>query len=84
MSAHGPSLPRRPPAFVSVIRCLAAALGRWPARQLMTHLRNGRSKLAVMHNNSAEVNGLVYEWDVFEKRAGQWRLVSNVVLQVPK
>jgi len=50
----------------------------------MTHLRHGRSKLAVMHNNSAEVNGLVYESDVFEKRAGQWRLVSNVVLQVPK
>ena len=35
--AYGPSLPRRPSAFVSVIRCLAAALGRWPARQLMTH-----------------------------------------------
>ena len=35
--ACGPSLPRRPSAFVSVIRCLAAALGRWPARQLMTH-----------------------------------------------
>ncbi len=27
--------PRRPPAFVSVIRSIAAALGRWPARQLM-------------------------------------------------
>jgi hypothetical protein len=38
----------------------------------------------VLHNNSAEVNGLVYESDVFEKRVGQWRLVSNVVLQVPK
>jgi hypothetical protein len=26
MSPFSPSLPRRPPAFVSVIRCLAAAL----------------------------------------------------------
>jgi hypothetical protein len=46
-------------------------------RALMTRLRHGRSKLAVMHNSSAEVNGLVYESDVFEKRAGQWRLVSQ-------
>ncbi len=33
-STHCPSLPRRPRASVSVIRCLAAALGRRPARQL--------------------------------------------------
>jgi hypothetical protein len=37
-----------------------------------------------MHNSSAEANGLVNKSDVFEKHAGQWRLVSNVVLQVPK
>jgi hypothetical protein len=37
-----------------------------------------------MHNSSAEVNGLVYESDVFEKRARQWLLVSNVALQMPK
>ena len=36
MSLPGPSLPRRPRASVSVIRCLAAALVPWPARQLMT------------------------------------------------
>jgi len=41
VSPIGPSLPRRSPAFVSVIRCLAAALGPWPARQLMTHLGSG-------------------------------------------
>ena len=40
-SVHGPSLPRRSPAFVSLIRCLAAALGRWPTRQLMTPSRHG-------------------------------------------
>ena len=33
-----PSLPRRSRASVSVIRCLAAALIPWPARQLMTQL----------------------------------------------
>jgi len=38
-----------------------------------------------MHNSSAEVNGLVCESDVFEKRARQWLLVSsNVALQMPK
>jgi hypothetical protein len=42
-SACGPFLPRRPSAFVSVIRGLAAAVGRWPSRQLMAHLgRPGR------------------------------------------
>ena len=40
-SEAGPSLPHRPPAFVSVIRCLAAALVPWPARQLMTHFGSG-------------------------------------------
>jgi hypothetical protein len=35
------SLPRRPRASVSVIRCLAAALVPWPARQLMTHFGSG-------------------------------------------
>ena len=38
MSPNGPSLPRRPRASVSVIGSLAAALGPWPARQLITHI----------------------------------------------
>ena len=45
MSVCGPSLPRRPRASVSVIRCLAAALGRWLARQLMTQGRHSKSAL---------------------------------------
>ncbi len=36
-----PTLPRRPRASVSVIRCLAAALVPWPARQLMTQSGSG-------------------------------------------
>ncbi len=48
MSAHGPSLPRRPRASVSVIRCLAAALGRWPARQLMTRRRLSRPPIIAL------------------------------------
>jgi hypothetical protein len=40
-SPYGPSLPHRPRVFVSVIRCLAAALGRCLARQLMTHSGRG-------------------------------------------
>src|SRR5208282_970450 len=40
-STHGPSLPRRSPAFVSVIRCLAAALVPWSAGQFMTRCGSG-------------------------------------------
>jgi len=43
-SACGPFLPRRPSAFVSVIRGLAAAVGRWPSRQLMAPSRPPRSR----------------------------------------
>jgi ketosteroid isomerase-like protein len=44
----------------------------------------GIAKAVAKSKAGADVGGLVYESDVFEKRNGQWLLVSHVASQVPK
>ena len=44
----------------------------------------GIANAAAKSKTGADVGGLVYESDVFEKREGRWLLVSHTALAVPK
>ena len=44
----------------------------------------GIANAAAKSKTGADVGGLVYELDVFEKREGRWLLVSHTALAVPK
>ena len=44
----------------------------------------GIANAAAKSKAGADVGGLVYESDVFEKRGGQWLLVSHTALAAPK